>query len=61
MTYGELFSRFTQQHPEIAVDDMRPGRWPERCSNVITVFESGTHRIYYARYISETDCFVIED
>lgn len=55
MTYGELFSRFTQQHPEIVVDDYRPASG----AYAITVWENGTHNVYVARYQPESDSFTI--
>ena len=55
MTYGELFSKFTQQHPEIEVDDYRPAPG----TYALTVWEKKTHNVYTVHYRPDCDQFTI--
>lgn len=56
ITYGELFSMFTKQHPEIVVDDYRPAPG----AYALTVWEKETHNVYTVRYQPVCDQFTIE-
>ena len=56
ITYGELFSMFAQQHPEIAVDDYRPAPG----AYALTIWEKETHNVYTVRYRPDCDQFTIE-
>lgn len=56
ITYGELFSMFVQQHPEIVVDDYRPAPG----AYALTVWEKETHNVYTVRYRPDCGQFTVE-